>query len=136
MGPEYSVCTQQKRSIPAAAIRALYDETDWWPERSLTDIEVVVAGGPAVGAWLGSRLVGFARAVTDRRFRAYVEDVVVSPHHRGNGLATLLTDALLEELRKVDVVSLFCENALVPLYRRSGFGATDQRVLHRKPRVE
>jgi ribosomal protein S18 acetylase RimI-like enzyme len=132
MAEDYEIRSGAARAIPSAAVRTLYDEAGWWPERELADIEAVTRRGPAVGAWRRDELVGFACAVVDGRFRAYVEDVVVAAAHRGRGLGTRLVDALLADLAGVDTVSLFCEETLVGAYERSGFRATRQRVLHRK----
>jgi ribosomal protein S18 acetylase RimI-like enzyme len=119
------------RAISSSGVRALYDEAGWWPERCPEDIDAVLALGPAFGAWSGDELVGFVRAVSDGRFRAYVEDVVVAAAHRKRGVGFRLMEAMLRELSNIDVVSLFCEDSLVDLYGRSGFRVTGQRVLHR-----
>jgi hypothetical protein len=47
--------------------------------RTAGQVSAVLRASPAVGAWHGQDLVGFARAVTDGILRAYVEDVVASP---------------------------------------------------------
>jgi hypothetical protein len=48
-------------------------------ERTAERVSSVRGHSPAVGAWDGRDLVGFARAVSDGVLRAYAEDVVVSP---------------------------------------------------------
>ena len=65
-----------EREIPALKLKRLYDSEPWWPERSIEDLRLMLNRYPAVGAWNGEELVGFARAVTDSRFRAYIEDDV------------------------------------------------------------
>ena len=69
------------------------------------------------------RLVGFARAITDRIFLAVVLDVIVAPDFRGRGLGASLMDALLArpELAAVDSIELVCQPELVEFYRRWGF---------------
>ncbi|HLN61338.1 MAG TPA: GNAT family N-acetyltransferase [Symbiobacteriaceae bacterium] len=123
----------RERPIPAEQVRALYDHVGWWPERTLPQIERVLDGAPAAGAWDGDTLVGFMRIVSDGVFRAYVEDVVVHEAYRHQGIATALMNALLEEVRDVHLVSLFCKERLVPVYRSQGFEETRQVVMHRKP---
>ena len=78
--------------------------------------------------------MGFVRAVTDGRFRAYVEECVVAEEFRGLGVGTELLAVLLRDLTHIDVVSLFCSSELVPFYERSGFRATRQFVMHRGKR--
>lgn len=127
-----AVALHSERPISPATIRALYDHYDWWPERSESDLaRVLELGGPAVGAWKGHQLVGFARAVSDGHFRAYIEDVVVHPEHRITGIATALLGRLLSELDRVDVVSLFCSAEHQAVYARSGFIPREDVVMHR-----
>jgi GNAT superfamily N-acetyltransferase len=124
------VATHAQRAIDASDVLRLYREEGWWPERSADTVAAVLDQGPAVGAWDGDRLVGFARAVTDGRFRAYIEDVIVQKPFRRRGVAQLMLSALREELRSVDTVTLFSVSDLVPVYEQAGFRRTKQVVLH------
>jgi predicted GNAT family N-acyltransferase len=115
------------RPIPPVALQALYRQTGWAANRSVEDIERMLAGTiVALGAWQGDRLVGFARAVTDDRFRAYIEDVVIAEEFRGHGLGAEMMAVLMERLAHVEEVILSCEDHLIPFYERFGFG----RVTH------
>lgn len=91
----------------------------------------MLAAFPAVGAWDADELIGFARAVTDECFRAYVEDAIVSPGRRRQGVATMLVERLLILLDEIAVVSVFCDPQAIPLYERAGFRLTHQTVLHK-----
>jgi ribosomal protein S18 acetylase RimI-like enzyme len=63
--------------------------------------------GLAVGAWEDERLIGFARAVSDGVFRAYIEDVVVHENYRRSGIGQKLLSRLMNELSDIETVSLF-----------------------------
>jgi GNAT superfamily N-acetyltransferase len=67
------------------------------------------------------RLVGFTRALTDWRYRAYVYDVIVAPRWQGRGLGRMLMDATMERLADVESVELTCKPEMIPFYRRWGF---------------
>ncbi|MEZ4661815.1 MAG: GNAT family N-acetyltransferase [Caldilineaceae bacterium] len=125
------IALYSERPIPAQAVRQLYDAVDWWPDRAIEQIEAVLEQDVAVGAWDGERLVGFARALSDGHFHAYVEDVMVHPDYRRRGIADRMLQRLLEALAHIDTISLFCKNDLIPLYERRGFVAFEkQKVLH------
>ncbi len=85
-----------QREIPAEGVLRLYQTAGWWPERTAEQVRAVLRASPAVGAWQGEDLIGFARAVTDGVPRAYVEDVVVSPDWRGTGVGRALLAGLME----------------------------------------
>ncbi|HAS12026.1 MAG TPA: N-acetyltransferase [Acidimicrobiaceae bacterium] len=104
----------------------------WFPERTEDDYAEALARGPAVGAWRSEQLVGFARAITDGAIHAYVDDVMVHPEHRREGLAVQLVDALCDAIASVRTVTLFCGEDLVPLYERASFTRTQQVILHRQ----
>lgn len=128
---DHEIVPHAQRQIPSAAVRLLYRQEGWWQQRSDDDLAAVIASGPAVGAWQGDQLVGFARAVSDGRFRAYVEDVVVDAAHRGSGCGAALIAALHVELSDIDIVSLFCHEDLVGFYEHLGYRFTGQKIAHR-----
>ncbi|MDQ0229101.1 GNAT family N-acetyltransferase [Metabacillus malikii] len=110
----------------------LYQDAGWWAERSEQHIAEMLSNVPAVGAWKDDTLVGFARAVTDGKFRAYIEDVVIHRSYQGTGLGTKLVSTLLEELAHIDVVSLFCEEQYIPFYEKNRFKYSKSHfVMHR-----
>lgn len=118
------------RPIAGAALRALFTSAGWERHAGEGALEAVLQAGPAVGAWSGDQLVGFARAVTDGRLRAYVEDVAVHEQYRRRGVATAVMRRLLDELSEIAIVSLFCDPSLLGLYQALGFRSTSQVVLH------
>ncbi|KEO84934.1 GNAT family N-acetyltransferase [Tumebacillus flagellatus] len=123
----------RERPIPPEGVLELYQNVNWWPERTPEDVARVLERDPACGVWDGERLVGFARAVTDDRVRAYIEDVVVHSDYRRQAVGQELLAVLLKELAHIDVVSLFCEPELVPFYEKNNFRRSrTQVVMHRK----
>lgn len=133
MDPSIVVASKVEREIPADAVKGLYDSEPWWPERSVDAIARVLARYPAVGAWDGPRLVGFARAFTDGSFRAQIEDVLVLDGYRRRGIGRALVGRLLEELEHVDAVTLFCNRRLARYYEHLGFTEFAKlAVMHRK----
>lgn len=126
------LATHVERAIPALDVLALYRQAGWWPERTHEQVSAVLNAGPALGAWLGAELVGFARAVTDGVLRAYVEDVIVARKVRHTGIGRALIERLVQELPPTLVVTLFCGDDLVPFYTASGFRETAQTVMHRR----
>ena len=87
----------------------------------------------AVGARHGDKLIGFTRALSDGRYRAYIEDVMIDPEYRGKGIGERMVARLLEDLEGVEMVSLFCESGRVAFYGRNGFERSSTQVMmHRR----
>ncbi|OZB96258.1 GNAT family N-acetyltransferase [Paenibacillus sp. XY044] len=126
-----TVRTYQDKHIPAAQVKRLYEHLGWWPERTLADIESMLGSSIAVGAWDEDRLVGFARAVSDGLFRAYIEDMGVHEDYRNRGLGREIVNRITAELGNIHVISLFCESGLVDFYKQAGYKPTRQVVMHK-----
>ena len=76
--------------------------------------EVVVARN-ADGA-----VIGFATALTDHRFAAYIPLVEVLPAHQGQGIGSRMVRALLDRLSACYMIDLVCDDDVVPFYERLG----------------
>jgi ribosomal protein S18 acetylase RimI-like enzyme len=90
-----------ERVIPAADVLRLYSTAGWWPRRTASEVEGVLAEGSAVGAWDGGHLIGFARCLSDGRFRAYIEDVIVDPAHRNRRTSAVATPLVTAPTRPI-----------------------------------
>lgn len=122
-----------EKPIKAAELMRLYSDAGWWKDRKEKDIEKILKQEVSVGAWKGDLLIGFARAVSDGKFRAYIEDVVLHTEFQKSGVGTEIVSQLLKELSHIDVISLFCEEDLIPFYERNKFKySKSQFVMHKK----
>jgi N-acetylglutamate synthase-like GNAT family acetyltransferase len=127
------ILSNTDKKIKANDIVKLYQNVGWWEEREQQDIEYMLLKVKSVGAWKDETLIGFARAVSDGKFRAYIEDVVIHNSYREEGIGTKLVLKLLDELSNIDVISLFCEEKLLPFYEKNGFKySKSQFIMHKK----
>lgn len=76
--------------------------------------EVVVCRTP------DGAVVGFATALTDYRFAAYIPLVEVLPGYQGRGIGSQMVRTLLERLRACYMIDLVCDDGVVPFYERLG----------------
>ena len=81
----------------------------------LRSADVVVLARTPDGA-----VVGFATAITDHRFAAYIPLVEVLPTHQGQGIGSQMVTALLERLRSCYMIDLVCDDDVVPFYEQLG----------------
>jgi GNAT superfamily N-acetyltransferase len=75
-----------------------------------------------VGVYDGDRQLAFARAVTDLSTYAYLTDVIVADHARGQGIGTWMVDALLRhpDMQGMRRIALWTRTASA-LYEKFGF---------------
>lgn len=121
-----------EKPILPSDLMGLYQDAGWWTNRDENGISQLLVSGVAVGAWKDDRLVGFCRSISDGIYRAYVEDVVVLSTYRNKGIGERMVKRLLDELKDIDVISLFCTEDLDGFYEWSGFKRTKQIVMHYK----
>jgi GNAT superfamily N-acetyltransferase len=87
-------------------------QDEWWTEgRDRETIETMCSESDLLVAFCDDEtddLVAFARVLTDTVYKALIFDVVVAPAYRGEGLGSLLMDAIVEhpELAAVDQFEL------------------------------
>lgn len=94
-----------------------------WPDPPTPAERVAIlrAADDAVVARTGDgTVVGFATAITDRRFAAYVPLVEVLPSHQHAGVGSRLVRALLDRLADCYMIDLVCDDDVVPFYERLG----------------
>ena len=115
----------------ALQLQALYDHAPWAKGRSLDGIQRMLENTDYVfSAWDGPRLVGFARVLTDRIYRATLWDVVVHPDYQGRGVGESLMKTILSHpvLSGVDKFWLNTRDKQA-FYERFGFVRSDQGMV-------
>jgi ribosomal protein S18 acetylase RimI-like enzyme len=73
-----------------------------------------------VSAFDGDKLVGFARAISDGAFNAYVSTVAVLPEYQRRGIGRELVRRLLEGREQVQFI-LHAQPTAQPFYLGCGF---------------
>jgi GNAT superfamily N-acetyltransferase len=89
--------TDDRARVDVRQLLELYKTTWWAPDRSQADVSRALEySHPVVTAWDGAKLVGFARVISDRTYRATIWDVIVRPSHQGHGVGKKLMTFVLD----------------------------------------
>ena len=109
-------------------LHRLYQNEWWTRERTLQDVQVMVQHSDFIFGVLeieNSRLVGFARVLTDRVFKAFIFDVIVAEGYRNEGIGKELMQWILEHapLKSVAHFELYCLPEMAPFYEKWGFSS-------------
>ena len=106
-----------KRELDIDAIFDFLHRDAYWSQGIPRDVvERAIEGSLCFGAYVGDRLVGFARLVTDHATFAYLCDVFVLPAERGNGYGRALIDhvfaqEMVQRLRRIMLVTTDAQTA-------------------------
>lgn len=107
-------------------LQLLYQNEWWTKERSYDDIKKMLEFSHVKIGLVDQdtdELVGFARAITDGIYRAFIFDVIVNEKGRKQGNGSILMRYLLNHslLTKVERIELYCPEHLVSYYEQFGF---------------
>ncbi len=106
-------------------IAGLYISANWIAEGDDTSFLLPALQGSALvaGAFVNGEIAGIARALSDGCSDAYIQDVVVSPDYRGQGIGRRLIETLVDGLKSkgVDWIALVGEPGTEDFYRKLGW---------------
>ena len=117
---QYTICDNNKKIKPDE-VKSLLDGSYWAPDRPLDVIMRTMQHSICIGAFDGTKLVGFARVVTDRAVFAWIADIVVHPDHRGVGLATCMLRFIQEHPDIPSRLQVLRTRDAHSLYEKFGF---------------
>lgn len=101
---------------------AFIQNSYWGQDRKAEDIRVALENSLCFSAYFENEQVGFARVLTDRRYFAYLCDVIVFDEFQGRGFGKLLMKEVMnhKDLKSVRWAMLSTRDAH-GLYEQSGF---------------
>ena len=100
----------------------LFKQTGWANARDPLEIQQMLDRSHfTLGVWDEDHLIGFSRVITDDRYRALIDDVVVDSAYRGQGIASEMLDKMLKRMQHIEIVMLDCASELEGFYGRFGF---------------
>lgn len=122
-------CAYDIRLTPApdaAAVLKLYREIGWVrPDESGVFVPAMLRGSLLTVSAVAEdgELIGFARVISDGASDAYIQDVMVAPLRRKQGIARAMVRRLVAELheRGVDWIGLIAVPECRELYEKLGF---------------
>ncbi len=100
---------------------------EWWTkDRTLPDIHKMLQHSDIVIGAVeedSDRLIGFARVLTDRVFKALILDVIVANEARNQGGGLIIMVEILKHphLQQVRHFELYCLSQMRPFYEMWGF---------------
>jgi N-acetylglutamate synthase-like GNAT family acetyltransferase len=119
-------------AIDLVQLQNLFNRAAFWAaDRQLHQLcQALDHSSPVISAWHEGQLVGFARATSDRVYRATIWDVVVDPSFQGVGVGRQLVETALAHphLHQVERVYLMTTHQR-QFYERIGFEANTSTTM-------
>ena len=76
--------------------KLLEDNTFWAKNRTIKDLKKCLANSDViVSLWVGNKIVGFGRALTDGIYRGVLWDIVIDQNYQSKGFGKLIVKSLL-----------------------------------------
>ncbi len=109
-------------------LRQLYRNEGWWsePQDTLDKLVGIISGSHCFVLAVGQEpemILGMGRAISDRASDAYIQDVVVRPEFRKQGIASSILHRIITRLRDDGMtwIGLVAQEGTRPFYDRLGF---------------
>jgi ribosomal protein S18 acetylase RimI-like enzyme len=121
--------------VDPSVLQTLYEYAPWARGRSVETIRVMLEHTDyQFTAWDGQRLIGFARVLTDRIFRATLWDVIVHPDYQKQGVGEELMNQILAHpvLSTVEKLWLNTRDKF-KFYEKFDFVRSDQGMVRDNP---
>ena len=115
------------KAAPMQELILLYKEAGWWEHSYDSQPEflkyIVKDSALFVGAFLGNKLIGMGRALSDLASDAYIQDVAVLKKYRGRGIGKKIIQILIEKLKEnnVEWIGLVAQPGTSLFYKELGF---------------
>jgi len=108
-------------------------KAEWWSaDRSLKDVEQIIAGSDLILAHLdeGGSVVAFMRVLSDWAFKAMLFDVIVRSDYRDGGLGRKLIEYALDHPKLIGVksIELYCPDHISGFYKNLGFTVSESKL--------
>jgi len=88
--------------------KLLDTNTFWAKSRTRNDLKKCLANSDVIiSLWVGSKIVGFGRALTDGIYRGVLWDIVIDQNYQGKGFGTLIVEKLLTSKKIKNVKKLY-----------------------------
>ena len=117
------VISTDKEKLDVEVIQKFFAEDSYWARtRTLDQTLAAIRNSICFGVYVGEKLVGFARVVSDQATFAYLGDVFVLNEYRGRGLSKWLMEVIVShpELQGLRRWVLATKDAHT-LYEKFGF---------------
>jgi N-acetylglutamate synthase-like GNAT family acetyltransferase len=128
------ITLKETKTFDIDRLRELYQYAPWAKDRHLKDIKKALLNSTLViSAWDRDLLVGFARVLSDKVFRATLWDVIVHPDYQEQGVGSLIVEKIISH-SLFKTVDRFWLNTKHPhFYEKFGFVQSHEgMVLERK----
>ena len=88
--------------------KLLENNTFWAKNRTINDLKKCLANSDViVSLWVGNKIVGFGRALTDEIYRGVLWDIVIDQNYQGKGFGKLIIKSLLSSKKIKNTKKLY-----------------------------
>ena len=118
-------------------VHKLVHGTHWGKSRSVMEMRKSMGHSLNFGIFLNSKLIGYARVITDYTIFAYLLDVVIAPGERGKGYGSTLIENVLDHksLRDIKTWKLVTDSAPA-LYKKFGFSVSQNPHMNMEKKLK
>lgn len=111
-------------------VMEIFSYAGWTANRTYDQVSLLLVNTDiAVMGKDGNKPVAFARIITDRVARAFLEDVIVAPQYRGTGISRLLLDQIYLRVHTMGMNRIEANTQTPEFWKKVGWTVRDDNSL-------
>jgi len=118
---QITISTQREKLDLNVIMNFMHEHSYWARNRDPALMRKAMDNSLCFGIFVGEKMVGFARAITDYATMYYLCDVFISPEHQGKGLGKKLVRTVLDAPELKELYGILLTKDAHDLYRKFGF---------------
>jgi predicted GNAT family N-acyltransferase len=123
--------SDNKKLISIDEVCDLLGNSYWANNQKKETTTKAIENSICIGIYLGDKLVGFARIVTDYATVYWLSDVIIDTQHRKNGLGKKLIE-IITKMRELDgLFGILATRDAHGLYEKYGFKRVGEKYMRR-----
>ncbi len=112
----------QRDRITVDDVAGIFRHAEWTKKRTRPQIRRMLENtGIVILAKIQGRPAGFVRVITDRTFRAFIEDVIVVPEMRRRGVGRAMMTKLEQLIKKLGVPRMELTTTQTGFWKKLGY---------------
>jgi len=120
--------SDDKTKINHDKVYQLLQNSYWASKRSRQAIEISIDNSICFGLYLDNKMIGFARALTDKTVSSWLYDIIIDKQYRGQGLGKWFFDNIIMHKDLMNTKIYLTTRDAQGLYRKYGFKQKEAMV--------
>ena len=120
--------SDDKTKINRKKVYQLLQNSYWASKRSRQTIDISIENSICFGLYQDNKMIGFARALSDKTVSSWLHDIIIEKQYRGRGLGKWFFENIIKHKDLVNTKIYLTTRDAQGLYKKYGFRVKEAMV--------